>query len=176
MAASLNLYPVSFVRLSGGYGISSRDTTLDTLDCTVVECRGRIAGPFLETAVVVGAGQVFSSITAGKRFLTPSLTARNFGEENSSLAGQAGGDTLTSLSWLAGVTLNPHWMVGMGVGLSRMDLNRTLNLNQSLFLRYRAGEFQVLGGGGLYRSSTIEASPAVFLELKWLGAVSFEPA
>jgi len=172
----LHLYPVSFVRLSGGYAYSIRNTTLDTLDCTLVECTGSISQPYVEASVVLGTGKVFTTLSVGQRFLTPSLVARDFGEENSSLTGQAGGDRLTSASWIAGLQWDARWVLGLGVGFSRMELNRTINLNQSLFVRYRVGEFQILGGGGLYRSSTIEAVPVGFIELKWLPALSFEPA
>jgi hypothetical protein len=167
-AARLELYPVSFLGLSAGAALSTRHTDLDTLDCSIVQCRGELTRLFAEAKLIFGAGPIFFVPYAKAERLTSRDSGRPFGDEESNLAGMFHADSLLTYGGVLGVTLAHTWRVGVTGSHQKMTDSGADNDFLAGFLSWTLQSLTIRGGAGVYRSSTADAGPTAFISVKWL--------
>ncbi|MCM2323520.1 MAG: hypothetical protein NDJ90_09690 [Oligoflexia bacterium] len=167
---SLGVYPVSFWQLELGYAYSYRATTIDTLDCAVLECGGGLGRAFAGTSLVLARSGFFAGWSSTITALSPTRTEQAFGDESSSLAGAQGGDTLVSHEGFAGYELRPELRAGFLLSRDHMLSSGATSSLNSIFGRLDRGAWAFTLGAGIHESVTRDAGLAVFGMVRWKGA------
>lgn len=167
---ALQVNPISFFTLEGGAGGGYRfSRTLDTQDCTSLQCSGSLQTAFFRPQVVLGLGPFIAALSAGWQFTTAPDSTRGFVDEVSSLAGAAGGDTLQELKAVLAYRITDRWIAGALVETDSMWISHTSNDLGALFARHEYGDWKFTAGAGAYHSTTAARGLTVF------GQIAFSP-
>jgi hypothetical protein len=169
---SVELFPVSFVGLQAGTQLSNRNTKLDTLDCTMVACQGNLSTTYLRAKGVVGYAGFFLGGSAQVGWQRPSDTTLPFGDDASSLAGLAGGDTLVSFEGYAGYRPPGPYSFGVYASRDRFTGSGAANDMESVMARRSWGPWRVMLGLGAYESTTRDRGFTTYGVVEWIGVPS----
>jgi len=151
----IDFNPVSFVQFRTG--LRSRYRILgnfDTIDCQTANCRGLLTSPFAVGRVLMGWKDLIVMAAYGAERITQADPSRRFGEEMSSLYGNAAGDTMTLTDITLVYRFNETWGVGAVFQSNRMQEYGSSNFFQGAFVRREWGQWSGLVGLGTYESST----------------------
>ncbi|MGK5087766.1 hypothetical protein WDW86_09425 [Bdellovibrionota bacterium FG-2] len=176
---ALEIFPVSFFGFSIGQFTSVRNTKLDTQDCSISECRGRLSRGYVENRAAFGYANVFSQNTFRIQTLSHSTSAQTlkpFADESSSLYGAPNGDTLFSESVALGASL-PEALLsrskfGLAYSRERMSTQGSANQQALLFLKKSYNEWALTLAGGVYTSSSADPGLAIAGAIRWVGLPS----
>lgn len=173
--ASLELHPISFVGLRGGYAVSQRWSSGGVSDCAYAACLGSISSPYAGASLLLGhAGVVFAgNVQLG--MLIPSENSSVFYDETLSLVGLQGGDhgVSTTLALTYRAAASP-WLMGALYMGDQMVGTRQSGDFAGAFGRYQSGAWSYALGAGSYASNINPRGIAVFAQVRWTGGPSLE--
>ncbi|MBI1862109.1 MAG: hypothetical protein HYR96_14440 [Deltaproteobacteria bacterium] len=172
LSGIIDLFPISLFGVSLGYYVSQRGTNIDTLDCSVIQCRGSVYGGFLKTKLMAAYKRVFFVAHYSLQSLGSEDRSLPLGDEFTALIADSGGDRLENGELTVGLKF-PETTFGVIVGASRYLTLHNSSTNQSLFFRYSTGPWAFITGVGTF-SSTHHPNSGLntFAFVKWNGAPS----
>jgi hypothetical protein len=173
---TLEVYPISFFRIAGGYYASYRAANETGLDCQSIQCEGLLSGPALAASLVFGFGQ-FVGFAEARAVRLTSSDSRSFGDEYTSLVGNGPTDTLIAYRGGLGARLSPDLVAGLLASADAMTDSKQDDQLVAGFVRYAktGSPWKFFAGGGRLSSSTLGTGAQVFFSVAWLGMASFAP-
>jgi len=175
--ARVGLYPIPILGVNAGVTASYRNiSALHTLSCETFECSGLLTGRYIQPRAVIGYGSVFLTASYRIHQITDQVGERPFAEENSTLAGSLGGDTLNSLELIAGYRASDQDQL---LALwTRQKMQESLTENQFFMFavrhQFEGSLWSMIAGAGAYESSTQRWGPAFALVTQWTPVLSWE--
>lgn len=157
-------------------GASVRIRLIDrfaTVDCDGLQCSGWVSASFLRVRSTLGFNGFFVLPIFMWEHMTPSnntpgYSGQGFVDEQSALVGSAGGDVRREWMLIAGASLSPVWRAGYLYQSSNMLHAGSSNRLDALFVGHDLKpEWRLLGGLGLYQSSTWSQGPTAFVRVQW---------
>lgn len=172
----LEVYPVSFFKLSAGYARSYRFLNqADDVDCSQYYCQGNVGGPFGAANLVLGYHGFAMSLTSQISGVSASSTAQDVYDETSNLIAQGSGDTLIFNEEILAWSFAPAWKAGLLFTQGHMIQSLSSNNLESVIASYESRNWAYLGGIGTYESSIQSRGPTIFTMIRWAGLPSFGP-
>ncbi|MGE4233084.1 MAG: hypothetical protein AB7F43_07125 [Bacteriovoracia bacterium] len=167
-------YPISLLGFQFGYSISHRATSIDTLDCAAVACRGLLSRSFLGSKLTLGYWKFYLLGFFRADLERPSLKDRPYADEFHALAGKQGGDTVINTEAIFGFRFDES--IDAGIYFSEAHFLDSGNSNDlgSIFARKKWDNFRLALGMGMYRSSTQSRAWTTFGAVTWVGKPSLE--
>ncbi len=163
----LDVFPISFFGLTLGSAYSWRFTKLDTIDCSSAHCGGGLQRTILKTKLLLGYEAFFLAVIQKLEFLFPMLKDRGFADESSTLVGQKGYDRVWFQEYVLGYTLSEKYKVGMIFDFSKMLHSQNRSDQKLLFMNRAFTNWSLVGGAGLYQSSTQLQAFTGFILMEW---------
>jgi hypothetical protein len=150
----LDLYPISFFGFRFAHQQALRGSDIDTINCAAVSCRSWLGSTSVKAQAAAGYGPVFAVATLRYAIFEPAVEDRPFADEVSALVGEQGGDNLASIEGVLGYSLDVTKSLGLYYLGERMLGTGNTNNQQSLFGRWKNGEWTYTLGAGMYESVT----------------------
>lgn len=129
IGVNLDLFPISFLKLSVGKSFVSKYYEIRTLDCTKVECRGTLARDYYKIALALAYDNFIFSPQYSKMNMVSQSQWLPFGSEEDFLVGRAGKDSALSGQILVGYKYFDS-LVGLLVKSTQMQEYKNKALSQ----------------------------------------------
>jgi hypothetical protein len=129
IGVNLDLFPISFVKLSVGQSFVSKYYEIKTLDCNKVECRGTLAKNYYKIALALAYDNFILSPQYSKVTMTSQNHWRAFGSEEDYLVGVPGQDSAVSSQVLFAYKYMDS-LVGLFVKSTKMQEYKNKALSQ----------------------------------------------
>lgn len=169
-AAGLEIFPISILGISGGYGLSQRALSyVQDFDCSQVMCNETLSYTYLQANLMGGYQDVIFSVMGRYEKFTASESLKPFYEEMSYLIAQPDHDDLRTLDVFAGYKLSDRWTTGVRGIYQEFVLSQ--NNSSSMFAvgRYTEGFWQGTLGLGQFKSSHQDSRFSAILSVSYIG-------
>lgn len=169
-SAGLEIFPISILGISGGYGLSQRALSyVQDFDCAQVMCNETLSYSYLQANLMGGYQDYIFSVMGRYEKFTASESIKPFYEEMSYLIAQPDHDDLRTLDVFAGYKLSDRWTTGVR-GIYQ-EFIFTQNNSSSMFAvgRYTEGFWQGTLGLGQFKSSHQDSRFSAILSVSYNG-------
>ncbi len=151
-AASLELFPISFLGVRAGGESVQNDNEYTAYDCDLYRCLGRYYRTFAEAELTLGAGPVFlRGSVRRERWTQKEADAGDFVEPTSGILLRGTGDSETVYFGAVGLKFGENWTL---LGITRYaESDEGWSRWPYGVVRYTNGAWQVGLGAGQFESS-----------------------
>lgn len=166
--ASLDVFPLSFLGISGGGESIQNDKDYQAYDCSRYQCRGRSYRNFVQAELSLASGPLFGQLLwKRERWSLANPGTREFIDSTSGLSLNPNGDSQTMYRGALGVKLGERWSLAGIYAYTQSDNSREVQRFPFAVLRYKIGQAAVGVAAGVYSSTLKAAGGSGMVFLTW---------
>lgn len=170
---ALDFFPISFFKLRAGYMREMTNARRSDVECSQVECGGRIDHQFLESNLLLGAKGYFTSIRYRYNSSKRSDGERPFLEFDTMLPMASHRDNSQLLQTVIGKKMSESWSGLYASMLASSQKARGSTTGHYALAMYTKGPWEFAGGPGAFRSSLLDWGFSSVFWVTWSGGDSF---
>ncbi len=170
---AVDLFPISFFKLRAGYMREESSVLRTDINCSEVDCQGKIDHQFAEANLLLGARGYFTSLryrlNASKRV----DGNKPFIEYDTMIPMYQRRDDSQLFQLALGKKLNDNWNVLYASMYASSNKARGSSTAQYLMAMYQNGPWEIAVGPGAFRSSLLKWGFSSAAWVSWNGGESF---
>lgn len=172
LAAQVDVYPISILGLYGGYSYMSREyNELKAFNCDVVICRtSQLIRKYYGFRMALAYKDLFYMGDTKWSDVEAKDLKGQFGDEQTSLIGQSGGDNALQSTHVLGLNIKKNLAIGILAKFNQMDKTNQRSQMRILFGKYEWGKYSLLAGPGLFKTRAGKEIFTALATIKWTGS------